>query len=260
MTTRFRFPPIAGQFGAIPFHSHWDATASAVRRYMNTRNTASGSVYSLALPETTASRQSKLWVQAHSDVLVAQTISGTVKGQIQCFESDAAMDAALQVHIRVVDPVAGTTRGVLWAPDKTFTAISASAGTENYEVATSRTNRKAPSGWSGSGHSLSSVDALDGDVIVVEIGLRHCNTVTTSYTGTINLGGVGWVSDLPEDETETALGTAWLEFSGNIAFTDVVVVEGETVIVPKVPVVYPEAPGAAIPTEGQLWPRGNRGV
>jgi len=257
MATRMRFLPSAGvPASALAFHSHWDATTSAVRRQLDTDGVAEGiggTQTSFGLAETTSARQSKLLIQFQSRPLLAQTISGTLKGQMQAMESNVAMDAALQVHVRVADPVAGTTRGVLWAPDTTFTTMGA-AGSESYELDTTKTNRKAPAGWSGSGHSLSSVAALDGDILVVEVGVRHCNTVTTSYTGTIYFCGQGYSADLPEDETETATGTAWIEFSHNFSFFGVSVQEPSHVLLSKLP-VFPalSKPPVAV---GQLWPRG----
>lgn len=254
MATRVRFIPSSGvRFASLPFSSYWDVTTSAVRRVLDVDGPSGlgGSQTSVALAETTASRQSKLLVQFQSaKSLTAQTISGYVKGQMQCMESDVAADMALAVHIRVVDPIAGTDRGTLWAPDKTFTAVGA-AGTESYEMATTKTNRKAPQGWSGSGHSVGSLAVSAGDVLVVEVGYRHVNTVTTSYTGTVYFAGDPG-SDLPEDETTTTTGTAWLEFSNTLTFEGVTVTD-----ITELSMTVPYTIVGANQAYGQVWPRGD---
>lgn len=258
MSTRIRFQKgTTVSWSALSTHSHWDATTSFTTGRLDTVGVKHSVQYALALAETTSSRQSRVWVQFQSEALKAQTIAGYLKGQIQAMVSNAAMDAAIQAHVRVVDPVTNTTRGVLWAPDKTFTTMGA-AGTENYEVDTTKTNRKCPAGWSGSGVALSSVDALDGDILVIELGFRYVNTVATSYTGTLYLGGYP-ADDLPEDETTTATGTAWMEFSQTLQFLSTEVVEQLELSVVKVPELWPQE-GAPPPRVGQIWPRGNRGV
>lgn len=253
MATRVRFPPNGvSSSGAPAFSSHWDNTASAVRRMLDTTGAEFGSQYGLAVAEISTSRQSLLVAQFQSKPLLAQTISGTLKGQLQCMESDAAADMALQVHVRVYNPTSGTDRGVLWAPDKTYTAVSATPGNAAYEFATSKTNRKAPSGWSGSGVSLSSVAASNGDILLIEVGYRHCNTVSTSYTGTIYFGGYVSGGDLAEDETSTSTATAWMEFSQDITFQGTTLIEqSEKQIARNIKLYTPPPQGV-----GQVWPRG----
>lgn len=59
---------------------------------------------------------------------------------------------------------------------------------------------------------LTLVNALNGDRIVIELGIISVNTSTTEYTGTIRIGDNG-ASDLPENETETdTTMNPWLEF------------------------------------------------
>lgn len=254
MATRVRFTNLTGVIAtSLSFSTHWDVTASAVRRCLDVDGVVSEifPAGNFPLAETSTSRQSRALVQFQSRPLKAQTIAGYVKGQMQCMESDAAADMALAVQVRVCDPINNTTRGNLWTPDKTYTATSGTPGTESYEMATSRTNRKAPQGWSGSGHSLSSVDALDGDILVVEVGVRYCNTVSTSYTPTVYFGGAA-ASDLPEDETNTGTGTAWLEFSQTLNFETATILEFDEIEID----IDTELVGA-LPSVGQLWPRGD---
>ncbi len=135
--------------------------------------------------------------------LKAQTISGTIKGQIGAKEV-ASTDNVDQMilSVRVVSGDGSTFRGTLLALGNygTSTEFSTSALLPNKKIA--------------DGDSLSSVDAQDGDYIVIEIGYGNTTTGTTpevfatwGWNGTI--GG-----DLPEDEVTSAVnGTAWIEFS-----------------------------------------------
>ncbi len=182
--------------------------------------------------------------------LAAQTISGTIKGQVLC-SATAASAAHLALIARVMSPL-GTVRGTLYATDLTATSVSGTAGTTTYEINSSATNRKLPSGWSGAGASLTSVDAEEGDYLVFDIGVRYTNTVTTSYTYTMYYGGP-FGTDLPEDETDTnTLYSPWLELSHNLTYSrsvlrkDQVVMDGMAI-------------GPATPVTGQIWPRGSQG-
>jgi hypothetical protein len=140
----------------------------------------------------------------------------------------------------------------LYATDLTATSVSGTPGTTTYEISSTPTNRKLPSGWSGAGASLTSVDAEVGDNLVITVGVRYTNTVTTSYTYTMYYGQFG--TDLPEDESETnTLLTPWLEFSQDLTFAnDNVLTVAQTVMAE----VSRGGSGVSIPTEGQTWPRG----
>lgn len=197
--------------------------------------------------EATSSRTNVLLGMFVVENLAAQTITGTVKGQIRALESNAAADMHLLCNIRVVG-IDGTERGELFANSTAAgTTISSTAGDENYELDTTATNRKLPPGWSGSGHSVSSVACSAGDAVVIEVGYRSINTVVTSYTGTIHIGSDS-TTDLPENETETADYQPWIEFSHDFTFLST----------PRMPsserAIYVSQ--YASPRSGQIWPRG----
>jgi len=167
------------------YSAEWERTTAAVRRYLskNKRNTVNsdsawGSEYESGPQNDTLLRQ------FISDPLDgAQTISGTVKGQIRCRESDAAADFCRALVIKVVSGDGSTVRGVLLShfPDSLTS-----------EFATSLTNRNFPPSL-----SLNQVEAQDGDRIVVELGFRAFNNVTTTYTAYLHLNDWDTYSDLP---------------------------------------------------------------
>jgi hypothetical protein len=143
-----------------------------------------------------------LWYQFISPPLAAQTISGTVKGQLRVAEGSTSDDERAQVVIRVVSGDGTTVRGTLLGPD---------TGALSSEFGTSATNRRFPRGGA---QTMTSVAAQAGDRIVVEIGCRHHGTTTSSNP--LAVVGDAAASDLPEDETTTSNSNGWIEFSNAI--------------------------------------------
>jgi hypothetical protein len=142
-----------------------------------------------------------------SDPLVAQTISGsgTVKGQIRVYEINALAEYCRGIIIKVVSNDGLTLRGTL---------LSHFPSSLESEFATSLTNRFFPNS-----QSLSEVVAQDGDRIVIEIGVRSFNTITSAYNAYFRFGDAA-ASDLPEDETSTSDYNPWVEFSQTLDFED----------------------------------------
>jgi hypothetical protein len=143
-------------------------------------------------------------VQYVSAPLQAQTISGTVKGQIMARESHADANFGIALLIKVVTPL-GITRGILlsYFPDPIGTEFSSA-----FPI-----NRKCPPAAT----ALTELEIEDGDRLVIEIGFRSYNVATTSYTGYV-IGGDADVADLPEDEAEVASLNPWIEFSGSLVW------------------------------------------
>lgn len=149
-----------------------------------------------------------LTIQYISDPLRAQTISGTVDGYIQCLESASTNHANAQITIRVLESDFVTVRGTLLATD--------AGGAVSDEFSnTTLTNRAFPVGLIN--NTLTSVTVQDYDVIVIEIGAKYFST-TTSITHTLRLGDNTSLSDLNANETDTADGVPWIEFSQNLLF------------------------------------------
>lgn len=268
MSTRFYFDRTNINTSARPaIHADWDASGSYIT-YASLRTDYAG--YAANTDDDAGHQKNEstnpwngILVQAFLPNLAAQTISGTVKGQFRAYENAGTMDCMMQGCIRVLSRDGLTVRGTLIGM-KSTSAISGSAGADGYELnAGAFTNRKFPSGWSGSGDTVTSVTAQAGDMLVVEIGFRSFTSVTggTAYIRR-NFGGT---TDLPEDETTTTSGyNNWIEFSANIAYNgDTTAVEGAAVSrypaalsVPRPPAPFEKA--RFTPTRGQLWPRGSR--
>jgi hypothetical protein len=186
-------------------------------------------------------------------ILYDQDISGTVRGQVVAFEGATTMNLMSQMKIYLTDND-GVVKSTIYAGT---TAALAS------EFPLASQNRKIPhTGVT----SISSVSALAGDRVLVQVGFRSYGSATGSAFLTI--GGSG--TDLPEDET-TASGVAWVQFSSDIWFDTETFepFEGSS------DWSYPMFPrysqgsrawygeeleeGATVPppTTGQIWPRGN---
>jgi hypothetical protein len=187
----------------------WGVTTGFVRRWL-TKNKLVSPLDNTTFTETSATAVNRLCVQFVSlGRLAAQTITGTVKGQIRWSETATDADFDAQLVIRVIAPD-GTVRGTL---------LAAHSSALSSEFVTADTNRKVPLA-ALSPVTLSSVVCQDGDLLVVEVGYRAYNTTTTSKGGRISWGSNG-SGDYAEDETSTS-GTLnpWLEFSSNLSFLD----------------------------------------
>ena len=139
-----------------------------------------------------------------SDPIAAQTISGTVKGQVRGTDNTATVYSA--ILIRVVSNDGSTVRGTL---------LALTAGANDYPAAL--TNRYTPAST-----ALAAVTAQNGDRIVIEIGISKtaggAKVISQSF-------GDDSATDLPENETETLAYNPWIEFSQNIIFPSVMLIE-----------------------------------
>ncbi len=144
--------------------------------------------------------------------LVAQTIAGVVKGSIAVL---AFNPARAQLLIKVVSSDGQTLRGTLLPMDT-------GPLSNPFPTTSPEKTRRFPKGWTGSGASLTPVDCLRGDFLVIEMGARH-------DSGAINLVDL-WLGDNVAagdcDEAEdSARASPWVEFSQTLLF-----VEGEGVL------------------------------
>lgn len=153
----------------------------------------------------TATAGTRGQLRYYSPPLAAQTISGTVKGQVMAQESLIGSDCYTAARLYVMGQD-GTVRGVLreLLPQATITG--------GLEFATTTTNRKIFRNG-----TLTSVVCLDGDQLVFELGWRCGATTGTAGFVITNKG----IADLPEDETTTTTGlNSWIEFSSGIQYLD----------------------------------------
>ncbi len=139
-----------------------------------------------------------------SDPIGAQTISGTVKMNLQCLEANAGNNLFLAYKIFICSQDGTTIKEDV---------ATLTRDTVN-EVATSLTNRHIEA------VSISTVNTEEGDRIVVEIGLGGTPTAAggvQGHNGSIRWGGSAAGGDLGENDTDT--GTTlrpWIEFSATI--------------------------------------------
>jgi hypothetical protein len=205
VVTRFYLPSSGAADVTPSFDAGWFNTASAdALKCVTARISSAMSNKNVSETNSTANQDWAMRMYV-SDPIGAQTITGTVKGQIRALESGSAGDQRAQMLVKVVSNDGGTSRGTLLAFDTS--ALS-------NEFATSATNRKFPKGSSGS--ALSSVAAQNNDRIVIELGFRKGDTSSTNFAATLVFGDNS-ASDLPEDETTTTANNPWVEFSMTLA-------------------------------------------
>ncbi len=176
----------------------WEQTAGAVLGKVLGAN-RSGTNVAVTVAETSTSNT--------FDVLLGQWISapftsgGTLQGSYQICaaynESSSAADLALHFAVRVVSGDGSTSRGIFSEVSGWESGTTLSAG----QVVVPATPYTTP------------VVCQTGDRLVVEVGYRATNTVTTSYSLTMRYGGTsGDLESGAFDGTVTA-SSPWIEFS-----------------------------------------------
>lgn len=213
MATRLYLPSVGISYLAganLPaFDAGWEGTTGAVRRRL-VREKEGTAYTTVTTTKNTATNPADILIaQFVSPPLRAQTIANTgfIKGVIQAICSSAAL-ADAQLTAKVFDQFGTTLRGTL---------VSMQAAAQSNEFNTTQQNRKFPLAWTGSGAALTQVVAQQGDVIVIEVGGRMF-TAATGGTVSLRLGDSLTDADLAENETDTADGVPWFEFSQDLLF------------------------------------------
>ena len=192
----------SGSPNVSPSASGWDSTDTFIRqRLLRTRLLAGEGTESV----TTVLGQfpSRSMRQYVSDPLVEQTISGRIKGQIRCGQSTAETHDRVFISLRVFSGDGLTLRG-------TLKGLNGYGIINSYSTDPTFTNRKI-----ADGDTLTPVACLAGDRIVLEIGT---DSSTVEVGGTVSFKFDDAAPDLPEDETTTSAGAAWIEFSQTLSF------------------------------------------
>ncbi len=183
----------------------WEQTAGHVVRGMHSVQDPAftGVPSSVSLTENSASANfDVLLIRAISAPLAADwTFSGTVNLMLAAMENGSDADYAFCLHVYVTQGNSDTVRGTLLA---TYADPLA-----NEWSAVSAIGKAL-----ASAQALSSIAALAGDRIVVEVGYRSYNTMTSSRYGLLYYGGNG--SDLAAGGAATS-GIGYVDFSD--AFT-----------------------------------------
>lgn len=199
--------PVSPTFGLPGGSSAWTTTSSAVRRAMATTSFGEAGNIGIALSATGTS-QTTLFLQTSICNLDAQTINGTVKGQIRT-NGGAHTGAWLAQGIYVTSSDGSTSRGVLLAIE------SPDLATTPPLLSSTSINRRMKDVSENNSLTLSSVSPQAGDCLVVEWGIRDADSNTsTAYIINDTAGS----TDLAEDDTTTANNRPWIEFSDTITF------------------------------------------
>jgi hypothetical protein len=208
MPTRFYFTATAAPAITPAYGVEWDKTTNAVRRLLSQGKNTTIAATSSDAEIGASSPYDILNRQVISKPLKAQTIGGTVKGQMLCSQNadDADMCCRAMV-IKVVSADGGTVRGTL------LSQFPASLTSEF--VTGTLTNRNFPPST-----ALNPVTCQDGDYLVIEGGVRAFNATATSKGFSLRYRDSAALPDLPEDETDINDYCSWIEFSQTIQFTD----------------------------------------
>lgn len=194
------------------FSTTWDITAQALRRQTSTvkQNTAIVAGQSVSETLTTVVDVLDRQYVSAQQIPSARTIgTGSVSAVIRIVESNAAANGMLQLVIRVVSADGTVERGVLHA-GATQTSVVATVGAQNEEIGTTASTRI----WNGI--QLSSVACQANDRIVIEIGWRATNTVSTSYTTTRTWGDPTATADYALTSGLTTSLCPWVEFTEDL--------------------------------------------
>ena len=212
MATRLYFdqattPPVSPAFTA-----EWDVTSAALRRTLQHRPTPSSTAQNVVITETSTTAQlDYLAFQLVSAPLDGnQTISGTLKTLLRAREASTTGDFRPQIIVKVVSGDGTTVRGTLYAGDLATTLAN------ELTQSTSLYYTTWFPGGATTGATLSSVSALSGDRIVIEVGVRGFNTTATSMNATIQIAGYNGYTDATAAANTSTTLNPWVEFSQNL--------------------------------------------
>lgn len=187
----------AAPYTPATFHGAWDDTASADTKKLRTDKT--GTQTSNPVSETSASNTWDACVARFvSDGLAAGTISGTVDFCFGARDGGTAMAASYHVHLWVTQGDSDTARGTLIADyveaaSAEWTGVTAQVGQRPV----------API-------AVTPVTVQAGDRLVLEIGYRANNTITSTATGRLYYGGSGSGGDMDNGDASTTK-AAWID-------------------------------------------------
>jgi hypothetical protein len=208
--TRFYLPSTGMAAEKSPVYSaNWGLNSGAARlkAVMFKQNSAMTSIGSAYTTLVTVANTYCLCMQYVSDPIAPQTIAGTISGQAGGGEASNFCNGFSAARIKVVSNDGATERGVLLTMGTGATEFTNPGPTNrNWPVSTAATV----------------VTAEAGDRIVIEVGFRR--DVRNTGNVYMNLGDNN-ATDLPVDQTTTATNNPWIEFSQNIKWPSVSVVD-----------------------------------
>lgn len=202
---------------SLAFDAAWQETAAAIRRSLTTPGHAKdpGTHPDLQFIVTSSATTPELHLigQFVSAPLRAQTIAGTIIGQIRAAESNTNFNGTIQIGVRVVSNDGLTVRATLLA----VTGSTNTAASPPEIAVTTGTNRRFLNSSDVTPIALSSYTCIDGDRLVVEIGIRDVDSGATR-TAFLQIGQSN--TDLPENDTTTTAQCPWVQFDSIIQFQD----------------------------------------
>lgn len=197
---RFYLNDSAAAYSPAVARGAWDDTTNQPD-IGGLQTTQSGVAATLGLAEVSATNNWDVLLATFvSDALwgnVSFRTTDTVRGVLGVLESSAAANMFTHIHIWVTTGNTDTVRGTL--------LVDNIGGTE---WPTTAAGLKT-----GLLNLANNVNALAGDHIVIEIGYQAQNTVTTSFTGTLNFGATTPTVDLTNSDTSVVAHPSWIEFS-----------------------------------------------
>jgi hypothetical protein len=203
VATRF-YLPSTGAASVSPSYAAWTNTAQAGTRLKCVTTKISSAMADLSITDGVGAAATFLMRQWVSDPISAQTVSGTVKGQMRFMDDTlGAYFDTTDICLKVVSNDGTTLRGTLLALGS-YKAAN--------DFTQTRTNRML-----ADGDALSSVVAETDDRLVIEVGVT-ASTLTLDVIATCSNGDDSG-TDFAEDETATAANNPWIEFSGTITFS-----------------------------------------
>ena len=199
--TRFYLPSTTVTPPISPgFNAGWDETSDADRRSMFT--TKQSTAFTDKSITTALSVGQTLFRQYISIPLAAQILSSPVYIYVRAMETLGTLNAVSQIVLKVVSADGSVVRGTL------LDLGDFGGGTE---FNTSLRNKSF-----ADGDVPTSVTTLDGDYLVLEIGISHAAVIDVSA---INFGDTS-DTDLPEDETTTSADNPFLVLGQTVLFQD----------------------------------------
>jgi hypothetical protein len=215
MSVRFYPARVAAAAISPAYAAAWGDTANAVRRKMTFTkpNEAVGDI-SVSTTVVNGTPKNVLMVQYVSDPLQAQTLSGAMEAALAVRESNTNLNAETHIVVRLVSNDGTTVRGTL------YTSATPGAATGNeWTSGTYPTVKRFPAAGNA---TFTSLGALDGDRLVVEVGARVYPGASATYSLVLNqrtdaTADFPKVNDYPAYEGATARdGMGFIEFTSDV--------------------------------------------
>ena len=189
----------AAPYSPATMKGSWTATTGFVDRQLSTSK--SGAAATVVTTKSVATNPSNLLAMrlVSPALLENKSITGTLQWILGVLESANTVNAFFRVFAYVTQGDSDTSRGTL---------LTANVGATEYST--------AGTGRGEGAKTLSTVNALAGDRIVIEVG-HQMQTANTAVTATLHYGNTG-ATDLTQGSTSVTTQPGWFEFSMNDLF------------------------------------------